>query len=81
MPQDYLSDKNTQYDTAATPSKDDRVFVFSEDLTADSDSSLHAGGLTFEEDTAGGMGRHLGVFSCTMLMLVRNETVFFAYLL
>ncbi|KAF7299784.1 Amino acid transporter [Mycena chlorophos] len=25
--------------------------------------------LTFEEDTQGGMGRHLGVFSCTMLII------------
>ncbi|KJA15765.1 hypothetical protein HYPSUDRAFT_207620 [Hypholoma sublateritium FD-334 SS-4] len=29
------------------------------------------GVLTFEEDTAGGMGRHLGVFSCTMLIVGR----------
>ncbi|KAI0047897.1 amino acid transporter [Auriscalpium vulgare] len=29
------------------------------------------GGLTFEEDTAGGMGRHLGVFSCTLLIIGR----------
>jgi len=28
------------------------------------------GDLTLEEGTAGGMGRHLGVFSCTMLMWV-----------
>ncbi|KAI0246926.1 amino acid transporter [Lactifluus subvellereus] len=31
------------------------------------DSDTNPGELTFEEDTAGGMGRHLGVFSCTML--------------
>ncbi|KZO94864.1 amino acid transporter [Calocera viscosa TUFC12733] len=27
------------------------------------------GGLTFEEDAAGGMGRHLGVVSCTLLII------------
>ncbi|KAF7298690.1 Amino acid transporter [Mycena indigotica] len=34
----------------------------------------HASGaaeLTFEEDVQGGMGRHLGVFSCTMLIIGR----------
>ncbi|KAL4261026.1 Cellular Amino Acid Transporter [Pleurotus pulmonarius] len=30
---------------------------------------LTARGLTFDEDTAGGMGRHMGVFSCTMLIV------------
>ncbi|KAJ7741342.1 high affinity methionine permease [Mycena metata] len=29
------------------------------------------GELTYEEDTQGGMGRHLGVFSCTMLIVGR----------
>ncbi|KAF8469286.1 amino acid transporter [Russula ochroleuca] len=39
------------------------------DAGSDSDitSDVNPGELTFEEDTAGGMGRHLGVFSCTML--------------
>ncbi|KAH9478194.1 High-affinity methionine permease [Psilocybe cubensis] len=32
---------------------------------------LNPGELTFEEDVAGGMGRHLGVFSCTMLIVGR----------
>lgn len=36
-------------------------------LDSDETSDINPGGLTFEEDTAGGMGRHLGVFSCTML--------------
>ena len=31
-------------------------------------NSVEAGELTFEEDTAGGLGRHLGVFSTTFLM-------------
>ena len=30
-------------------------------------NSVKAGELTFEEDTAGGLGRHLGVFSTTFL--------------
>lgn len=33
------------------------------------DPVLTARGLTFDEDTAGGMGRHMGVFSCTMLII------------
>ncbi|TFY75430.1 hypothetical protein EWM64_g8582 [Hericium alpestre] len=32
---------------------------------------LGHGELNFEEDTAGGMGRHLGVFSCTLLIVGR----------
>ncbi|KAJ8514783.1 hypothetical protein ONZ45_g7728 [Pleurotus djamor] len=35
------------------------------------DPTLNPGDLSFEEDTAGGMGRHLGVFSCTMLIVGR----------
>ncbi|PSS37483.1 hypothetical protein PHLCEN_2v690 [Hermanssonia centrifuga] len=35
------------------------------------DPDLNPGELTFEEDTAGGMGRHLGVFSCTLLVVGR----------
>ncbi|KAG2038279.1 amino acid transporter [Suillus americanus] len=35
----------------------------------DSDADLSPGELTFEEDTAGGMGRHLGVTSCTLLIV------------
>ncbi|CAH0054761.1 unnamed protein product [Clonostachys solani] len=37
----------------------------------DIDKSLQAGELTMEEDTAGGMGRHLGLFSTTLLILGR----------
>ena len=32
-----------------------------------------AGELNFEEYTRGGLGRHLGVFSTTFLMLASNE--------
>ncbi|KAF8266355.1 amino acid transporter [Lactarius quietus] len=33
------------------------------------DFNISPGELTFEEDTAGGMGRHLGIFDCTMLIV------------
>ncbi|KAM5543600.1 hypothetical protein V8D89_002851 [Ganoderma adspersum] len=35
------------------------------------DGELNPSGLTLEEDAAGGMGRHLGVFSCTLLIVGR----------
>ncbi|KAG2156963.1 amino acid transporter [Suillus bovinus] len=35
------------------------------------DTDLNPGELTFEEDTAGGLGRHLGVTSCTLLIVGR----------
>ncbi|KAI0365761.1 amino acid transporter [Pilatotrama ljubarskyi] len=38
---------------------------------AERDPELNPGALSFEEDTAGGMGRHLGVFSCTLLIVGR----------
>ncbi|KAH9038786.1 amino acid transporter [Lactarius pseudohatsudake] len=33
------------------------------------DSDINPGELTFEEDTAGGIGRHLGIFDCTMIIV------------
>ncbi|KAG2119986.1 amino acid transporter [Suillus cothurnatus] len=33
------------------------------------DAEISPGELTFEEDTAGGMGRHLGITSCTLLIV------------
>ncbi|KAN0135782.1 high-affinity methionine permease [Lactarius tabidus] len=33
------------------------------------DVDINAGELTFEEDTAGGIGRHLGIFDCTMIIV------------
>ncbi|OCH94012.1 amino acid transporter [Obba rivulosa] len=35
------------------------------------DPGLNPGELSFDEDTAGGMGRHLGVFTCTLLIVGR----------
>lgn len=37
------------------------------------DAEVQPGELTFEEDTAGGMGRHLGLFSTTFLMSVKTS--------
>ncbi|KAH8082805.1 amino acid transporter [Cristinia sonorae] len=37
----------------------------------DPDLNPSPGALTLEEDAAGGMGRHLGVFSCTLLIVGR----------
>jgi hypothetical protein len=37
-------------------------------IEPEADRVLEPGELTFEEDTAGGMGRHLGLFSTTFLM-------------
>ncbi|KIM84444.1 hypothetical protein PILCRDRAFT_818003 [Piloderma croceum F 1598] len=41
------------------------------EITTVKDPTLNPGELTFEEDVAGGMGRHLGVFSCTLLIVGR----------
>ncbi|KAF9052140.1 amino acid transporter [Panaeolus papilionaceus] len=38
---------------------------------ASSSDEFNPGGLSLEEDAAGGMGRHLGIFSCTMLIVGR----------
>ncbi|KAI0754054.1 high affinity methionine permease [Daedaleopsis nitida] len=43
----------------------------SKELTTKADPELNPGGLSFEEDAAGGLGRHLGVFSCTLLIVGR----------
>ncbi|KAI0765747.1 amino acid transporter [Irpex lacteus] len=41
------------------------------EVTTAMDPDLNPGELTFEEDTSGGLGRHLGVTSCTMLIVGR----------
>ncbi|KAI0823463.1 amino acid transporter [Trametes gibbosa] len=43
----------------------------SQEVTTAVDPDLNPGELSFEEDAAGGMGRHLGVFSCTLLIVGR----------
>lgn len=48
--------------------EDTQPSVFSKEIATTKDPSLNPGTLKFEEDIAGGMGRHLGVFSCTMIM-------------
>ncbi|ETW77742.1 amino acid transporter [Heterobasidion irregulare TC 32-1] len=46
-------------------------YIDSKDGEGSSVQVVNPGELTFEEDTAGGMGRHLGVFSCTLLIVGR----------
>ncbi|KAI0685067.1 amino acid transporter [Cerioporus squamosus] len=50
---------------------DSDVDVASKEITTAVDPDLNPGGLSFEEDAAGGLGRHLGVFSCTLLIVGR----------
>ncbi|KIJ93551.1 hypothetical protein K443DRAFT_135026 [Laccaria amethystina LaAM-08-1] len=50
---------------------EDRPSVYSREVTTTKDPSLNPGTLSFVEDAAGGMGRHLGVFSCTMFIVGR----------
>lgn len=38
------------------------------DVEPDADAIVQPGELSFEEDTSGGLGRHLGLFSTTFLM-------------
>ncbi|KAH8112502.1 high affinity methionine permease [Phellopilus nigrolimitatus] len=42
-----------------------------EEQIAVANATLNPGELSFDEDTAGGRGRHLGVFSCTLLIVGR----------
>ncbi|KAF8955657.1 amino acid transporter [Flammula alnicola] len=51
--------------------KGDEVSVRSSSEVNIREDEVNPGELTFEEDAAGGMGRHLGVFSCTMLIVGR----------
>lgn len=51
--------------------EDTQPSVFSKEIATTKDPSLNPGTLKFEEDIAGGMGRHLGVFSCTMIIVGR----------
>ncbi|OSD05039.1 amino acid transporter [Trametes coccinea BRFM310] len=49
----------------------DDASLASQEITTAVDPDLNPGELSFEEDAAGGMGRHLGVFSCTLLIVGR----------
>ncbi|KAL4079793.1 amino acid transporter [Scleroderma citrinum] len=52
----------------------DEIVVHKESALVDVtpvDDDTSPGGLSFEEDTAGGLGRHLGVTSCTLLIIGR----------
>lgn len=41
----------------------------------DADHIVQPGDLTLEQDTAGGLGRHLGLFSTTFLMYVLYSSI------
>ncbi|KAG2361224.1 high affinity methionine permease [Suillus spraguei] len=62
-------EKEDQHDRAFKLQLDEKDQGLQEQTNADTD--LSPGELTFEEDTAGGMGRHLGVTSCTLLIVGR----------
>ena len=49
-------------------SGDDGIIRDEGQLAVDADHAVQPGELSLEEDTAGGMGRHLGLFSTTFLM-------------
>ncbi|KAH9937972.1 amino acid transporter [Amylocystis lapponica] len=50
-------------------SDSEHAFKGAEITVLEGDLDVSPGDLTFEEDVAGGMGRHLGVFSCTLLIV------------
>ncbi|TFY82886.1 hypothetical protein EWM64_g1123 [Hericium alpestre] len=57
--------------SAEKSSEKGSVVVDSKSIEEVNVDELGHGELNFEEDTAGGMGRHLGVFSCTLLIVGR----------
>ncbi|KAJ7913549.1 amino acid transporter [Mycena leptocephala] len=61
--------------TASYPLDSKHAEASSDKSGAGDDSSIQVlgpgGELTYEEDVQGGMGRHLGIFSCTMLIVGR----------
>ncbi|KAF7425979.1 hypothetical protein PC9H_008341 [Pleurotus ostreatus] len=64
-------DATTEKQARISETESASVSVRSLELATAKDPSLNPGDLTFDEDTAGGLGRHLGVFSCTMLIVGR----------
>ncbi|KAI0353860.1 amino acid transporter [Trametes cingulata] len=60
-----------QLDVKRSKGDSDGESLASKEITTAVDPDLNPGELTFEEDAAGGMGRHLGVFSCTLLIVGR----------
>ncbi|KIK03579.1 hypothetical protein K443DRAFT_468906 [Laccaria amethystina LaAM-08-1] len=60
-----------RHQSLSNVTEEDTPSVYSREVTTTKDPSLNPGTLSFEEDAAGGMGRHLGVFSCTMLIVGR----------
>ncbi|KAH9932866.1 amino acid transporter [Fomitopsis serialis] len=53
------------------PSKDDTTSTSESNTRVHEDPALAPGALTYDEATSGGMGQHLGVFTCTMMIIGR----------
>lgn len=49
-------------------SKNEALFESNENNTSEAEFKEEVGGLTFDQYLAGGLGRHLGIFSTTSLM-------------
>ncbi|KAI0783753.1 amino acid transporter [Abortiporus biennis] len=73
-----ISDEKSQVSVHSVDRKDPIEFnddkkVVDDDIISlkdlEQDEDIRPGTLTLEEDAAGGMGRHLGVFSCTLLIV------------
>ncbi|EMD33635.1 hypothetical protein CERSUDRAFT_98198 [Gelatoporia subvermispora B] len=67
---DVLEAKDVKEPEALVHESDISSLHNGEIVTAE-DPDLNPGELSFVEDTSGGMGRHLGVFTCTMLIVGR----------
>ncbi|RPD60337.1 hypothetical protein L227DRAFT_99105 [Lentinus tigrinus ALCF2SS1-6] len=63
------ADELVEEETRGKLNSDSDVDVASKEVITSSDPDLNPGGLSFEEDAAGGLGRHLGVFTCTLLIV------------
>ncbi|EIW78151.1 amino acid transporter [Coniophora puteana RWD-64-598 SS2] len=66
-PSEETGKESTDRDVPSSEEKNEEVV----DPGTAKNPELNPGELSFEEDTAGGMGRHLGVTSCTLLIVGR----------
>ncbi|KAI1790090.1 high affinity methionine permease [Ganoderma leucocontextum] len=60
-----------QVDVKERPARDDDSEQLEPNLASAANLDLSVGGLSLEEDAAGGIGRHMGVFTCTLLIIGR----------
>lgn len=63
------------YDEKATASSFPATELANTATEPEADKIIAPGELSFEEDTAGGMGRHLGLVSTTFLMFVPSSSL------